>query len=195
MSRMKITVLDGHSRAESLCSALADAYVRGAESAGHEIRRLSPRDMDFDPVLRGGYHNRDPLEPDLIEAQKVIEWCEHLVVVHPVWWGQMPAELKGFFDRTFIPGWAFKFHEGKVWWDRLLSGRSARIIQTSAVPNPLMWLWYGNCAKRALKNSTLKFCGINPVRVTQFGGVAAGFTPEKARLWVARCETLGRSGR
>lgn len=191
---MKITVLDGHPRAESLCASLAEAYAKGATDAGHEVKRLAPRDMEFEPVLRGGYNNRDPLEQDLLAAQETIEWCEHLVIVHPVWWGQMPAELKGFVDRTFVPGWAFKFHPGKIWWDRLLAGRSARIIQTSAVPGPLMWLWYGNCAKRALKNSTLKFCGIKPVRVTHFGGVAAGFTPDKAQPWLKKCARLGQAG-
>lgn len=191
---MRITILDGHPRRESLIAALADAYARGAEAAGHEVRRLAPRDLQFDPVLHGGYNNRDPLEPDLLAAQETIAWCEHLVVAHPVWWGQMPAQLKGFIDRTFVPGWAFKFHPGKVWWDRLLAGRSARIIQTSAVPNPLMWLWYGNCATRALRDSTLRFCGFKPVRITRFGGVAAGFTEEKAKPWLAKCERLGSRG-
>lgn len=192
---MRVTLLDGHPRPESLCSALANAYARGAEGAGHEVQRLAPRNLDFKPVLRGGYDNREPLEADLVEAQKAIEWCEHLVVVHPVWWGQMPAELKGFFDRTFLPGWAFKFHEGKTWWDRLLAGRSARVIQTSATPNLFMRLAYRNCAARALKDSTLAFCGFKPVRVTQFGGVGAGFTRGKAAPWLAKCEQLGRAGR
>ena len=192
---MKIILLDGHPRAESLSAALSDAYSRGAKSGGHEIKILAPRNLEFSPVLRGGYNNRDPLEPDLVEAQKLIEWCEHLVVIHPVWWGQMPAELKGFFDRTFLPGWAFKFHAGKTFWDKLLAGRSARIIQTSAVPKPLMWWWYGNCAVRSLRDSTLRFCGFNPVRVTQFGGVGGGFTQEKAAPWLAKCERLGRAGR
>lgn len=191
---MRITILDGHPRGDSLCAALSEAYATGARSAGHEVRFLRPRELDFDPVLRGGYDNRDPLEADLVEAQKTIEWCEHLVVVHPVWWGQMPAELKGFFDRTFLPGWGFKFHPDKVMWDKLLSGRSARIIQTAAVPTPLMWLWYGNCAAKALKSSTLGFCGFKPVRVTQFGGAAKGFTEAKAKQWLMKCEQLGSRG-
>lgn len=191
---MRITILNGHPREGSLNDALCEAYASGAERAGYEVRRLAPRDLEFNPVLRGAYNDRDPLEPDLVEAQRTIEWCEHLVVVHPVWWGQMPAELKGFVDRVFLPGWAFKFHPGKIWWDRLLSGRSARIIQTSAVPNLLMRLWYANCAARALKSSTLEFCGFKPVRVTKFGGVAQGFRDETAKRWIAKCEKLGSKG-
>lgn len=192
---MRITLLDGHPRADSLVAALADAYARGAESTGHELRRLAPRDMQFELVSRGYRGESIELEPDLLAAQQAIEWCEHLVVVHPVWWGSMPAELKGFFDRTFTPGWAFKFHEGKTWWDRLLAGRSARVIQTSATPNVFMRLFYSNCAARAVKDSTLAFCGFKPVRLTKFGGVGAGFTPEKAAPWLAECERLGRAGK
>ncbi|MEM6656352.1 MAG: NAD(P)H-dependent oxidoreductase, partial [Planctomycetota bacterium] len=94
---MRITLIDGHPRTESLCHGLADAYARGAEAAGHELRRITVRELDFNPVLRGAYDNRDPLEPALVQAQEDITWCEHLVVVHPVWWGQTPALLKGFF--------------------------------------------------------------------------------------------------
>lgn len=190
---MRITILDGHPRAESLGAALADAYARGAESAGHEVRRLAPRDLEFAVVSRG-YKEGDPLEPDLEAAQQAVEWCEHLVVVHPVWWGSMPAELKGFFDRTFLPGWAFKFHAGKTMWDRLLAGRSARVIQTAATPNVFMRLAYWSCAAVALKDSTLAFCGFKPVRLTQFGGVGYAFTEEKAKPWIAKCERLGRRG-
>lgn len=191
---MRITLLDGHPREGSLCSSLADAYARGAEAARHEVRRLAPREMAFEVVHRG-YDDSVNLEPDLAAAQADIAWCEHLVVVHPVWWGQMPAELKGFFDRTFVPGWAFKFHEGKIWWDRLLAGRSARVIQTSATPKIAMRLAYFNCAAIAAKDSTLAFCGFKPVRLTQFGGVGGGFKPEKARRWIVECEKLGRAGR
>lgn len=191
---MRIAILDGHPRPDSLCVALADAYARGAESGGHEVRRLNVRDLDFQVVHRG-YTEGDEVEPDLLTAQQTIEWCEHLVVVHPVWWGSMPAELKGFFDRTFLPGWAFKFHQGKVWWDRLLAGRSARVIQTAATPNIAMRLAYFNCAAVATKDSTLAFCGFKPVRLTQFGGVGGGFTEEKAKPWIAKCERLGRDGK
>lgn len=190
---MRITILDGHPRSDSLCHALCDAYARGAEASGHEVRRLVVRDLEFDIVQRG-YKEGDELEADLLAAQEMITWCEHLVVVHPVWWGSSPALLKGFLDRAFTPGWAFKFHAGKTWWDRLLAGRSARVIQTAATPNVFMRLAYWSCAAVAMKASTLEFCGFKPVRLTQFGGIGMGFNEEKALPWIDKCEALGRSG-
>lgn len=44
------------------------------------------------------------LEEDLVKAQELIRWADHLVFVYPIWWGTMPAVLKGFFDRVFLPG-------------------------------------------------------------------------------------------
>ena len=191
---MRITILDGHPDHESLCTSLCDAYAAGAADAGHDVRRLVVRDLEFAPVLRG-YRYRGELEPDLVEAQRTISWCEHLVVVHPVWWGSSPALLKGFIDRTFLPGWAFKFHENDPWWDRLLAGRSARVIQTAATPNWAMRAAYWSCAGVAMKSSTLAFCGFKPVRLTQLGGVGKGFRDERAERWLAKAERLGRAGR
>lgn len=191
---MRIAILDGHTDHESLTTGLCDAYARGAESARHEVRRITPRDLAFEPVLRG-YRDRGELEPDLVAAQETISWCEHLVVVHPVWWGQMPALLKGFIDRTFLPGWAFKFHEDDPWWDRLLAGRSARLIQISATPVWAMWVANWNAPLIATKGSVLSFCGFKPVRTTQFGGVNKDFTEAQAAPWLAKVERLGAAAR
>ena len=173
---MRITILDGHPRAGSLTHGLCDAYARGAEAGGHEVRRLVVRDLDFD-IIQRGYKEGDTLEPDLVAAQETIEWCEHLVVIHPVWWGSSPAVLKG-----------------KTMRDRLIAGRSGRVIQTAATPNVFMRLAYWSCAAVALKASTLEFCGFKPVKLTQFGGVGMGFNEEKAQPWLEKCERLGRAG-
>lgn len=49
-----------------------------------------------------------PLEPDLAGAQEAVSWSDQVVFVDPNWWGSMPALLKGFIDRVFLPGYAFK---------------------------------------------------------------------------------------
>jgi putative NADPH-quinone reductase len=191
---MRITILDGHPDQTSLTTALADAYALGAASGGHEVRRLVIRDLQFEPVLRG-YRQAGELEPDLRTAQQMISWCEHLVVCYPIWWGQMPALTKGFVDRAFSPGWAFKFHDNDPWWDRLLAGRTARLVVTAATPVWAMKLAYRNAPIVATRDSVLAFCGFKPVRVSQFGGVSKDFTSEQAKPWLARMEKLGRAGK
>ena len=133
MSR-SILILLGHPDRDSLCGAIAQRYATAAENAGHRVRLIALGELEFDPVLRHGYRQIQPLEADLQDAADAIEACDHLVLVYPTWWGAMPALLKGFFDRVLLPGYAFRYRRDSVWWDRLLAGRSARVITTLDTP-------------------------------------------------------------
>ena len=91
--------------------------------------------LKFNTNLQFGYKKRIELEPDLFEAWEKIKWANHLVWVHPVWWGGLPAITKGFIDRVFLPGFAFQYRENSVWWDKLLKGKTAHIIITLDQPS------------------------------------------------------------
>lgn len=148
-------------------------------------------DLEFDPILRLGHKEIQELEPDLLRAQKLISWAEHLVIVYPVWWGTMPALLKGFFDRVFLPGFAFKYREDSPLWDKLLKGRSARVIVSSDAPVWYNFLINGNPSQKALKRTILEFCGFKPVGVTSIGSVKS-LDGEKIAGWLEKAEKLGR---
>jgi putative NADPH-quinone reductase len=187
----KILLIMGHPNKDSLGNALADAYQAGTEETGAEFKRLNLEDLDFDMNLHLGYKEIQELEPDLKKAQELIIWAEHLVFVYPTWWATMPALLKGFIDRTFLPGFAFKYKKDSPWWDKLLAGRSARIITTMDAPYFYYWLVYGNAGHKAMKKATLEFCGVKPVKITTFGSVKNS-TPEKRGKWLAKVKDLGR---
>ncbi|MDH4472587.1 MAG: NAD(P)H-dependent oxidoreductase [Fluviicola sp.] len=167
----KILVINGHPNLASFNRALADAYISGAEKAGAEVKTLTIAELDFNPSLQFGYQQRMELEPDLVNAQKLILWADHLVWVHPVWWGGLPAVTKGFIDRVFLPGFAFKYRENSVWWDKLLAGRTARIITTLDQPSWYYRFAFGRPSVNQLKKSVLQFCGIKPVKVTYIGPI------------------------
>src|SRR5688572_23769632 len=114
----KIVLINGHPNPASLNFALAAAYKNGAEGAGNEVKEIVIADLQFEPNLRYGYQKRMDLEADLLEAWEKILWADHLVWVHPVWWGGMPALMKGFIDRLFLPGMAFRYRPNSVWWDK-----------------------------------------------------------------------------
>jgi putative NADPH-quinone reductase len=186
----RILVLDGHPSDRSLCRALGEAYERGARSSGAEVRRTVVAHLVFDPVLRGGYGGEQPLEPDLVRAQEDIAWADHLVFVHPVWWSDLPALLKGFVDRVFLPGFAFKYRTSGLW-DKLLRGKSARIVHTQDAPSWYYRFFVGRPSVRALRDGVLGFCGVAPVRLSAFGGVRRSSAARRA-AWLARVEELGR---
>lgn len=187
---MNILVIIGHPDPESYCSALAHAYMEGAKGKATQIRTIDLSQISFDPNLKYGYRKRTELEDDLKEAQDLIRWADHLVIVYPTWWGTMPAILKGFFDRVLLPGFAYKYREGSPLWDKLLTGKTAHVMVTMDTPSWYNRLIYWQAGHLVMKRNILKFCGIKPVRVTEISGVNAA-AEEKRRKWLEKVKQLG----
>lgn len=171
MDKKRVLVLLGNPSNETFCGALAEAYIDSAKKAGAEIRYTRLADLEFDPNLKLGYKSVQSLEPDLVQFQKDLLWAEHFVLFFPMWWGGFPGNLQGLFDRTFLPGFAFKFHEGKMLQEKLLKGRSAHAFITMDSPNWYYRLFLGAPLSKRLKKQVLKFCGFDPVKITILGGV------------------------
>lgn len=186
----KILVINGHPNKESLCFALTAAYKEGAIRSGAEVKELVIADLKFDPNLRYGYRKRIDWEPDLVAAWEDIQWADHLVWVHPVWWGGLPAITKGFIDRVFLPGYAFKYREGSVWWDKLLKGKTAHIITTLDQPGIYYRLAFGRPSVNQLRRSVLQFCGITPVKVSYIGIVKTA-DEKRRKHWLKTVEEMG----
>lgn len=163
----RIFILLGHPDQDSFNCTLADEYEKGANDAGHEVRRVNISDMKFDPILHHGYRLAQDLEPDLLAFQENMRWCEHFVVFYPSWWSTMPALLKGLFDRTWLPGFAFQF-TSEFSWKKLLKGRSAAMFVTSDTISFLQWLILGDTTNE-LKKGILWFAGFSPICVRKFG--------------------------
>ncbi|MGB6188972.1 MAG: NAD(P)H-dependent oxidoreductase, partial [Aeromonas molluscorum] len=125
-----LLVINGNPKPDSLCHALAREYVRSAEASGARVTLLHIGELAFEPDLRHGYDRLPPLEPDLQRLQQSLTAAQHLVIISPVWWGSMPARLKGVLDRTLLPGFAFRYQKGKVHPERLLAGKTARLLLT-----------------------------------------------------------------
>ena len=179
----------GHPNPDSFNAALADAYADAALKAGRELRRIDLHALRFDPILHGAYRGEQALEPDLQAAQADILWAEEIVWVYPVWWGGLPALLKGFLDRVLLPGFAYKFHKGHRSWDKLLKGRTARIVVTLDTPGWYDRLAYGRPAWRQMKHTILQFCGMKLLSTTTFAPIATA-TPEQREHWLSEVRRL-----
>ncbi|MBD2867342.1 NAD(P)H-dependent oxidoreductase [Paenibacillus arenilitoris] len=188
--KSNILVINGHPDPQSYCAVLAAAYIEGAAGSGAVVRELRLSESSFEPNLKYGYRQRTELEEELIEAQKLIRWAEHIVFVYPTWWGAMPAILKGFIDRVFLPGFAFKYREDSVYWDKLLKGKSARLIVTMDTPSWYNRWIYGHAGHKVMKRNILKFCGITPVRVTEITPVKPS-TETRRAVWLDQVKRLG----
>jgi len=172
--------------------ALADAYAEGAESAGHQVTRLTVAGLALPSRMTPEEFQADPPPPAVAAIQQAMREAEHWVVVYPLWLGGMPALLKGFFEQTLRPGFAFR--EGAGLWAGLLQGRSARIVVTMGMPGFVFRAWFRAASLRALRWNILNFVGIGPVRETVIGTVG-GLSPRRAGAWLATMRRLGASAR
>ncbi|MBB5722034.1 putative NADPH-quinone reductase [Loktanella ponticola] len=196
MTPKRIFVLNGHPASASLSKMLAEKYVDAATRAGHDIRVLHLHDLDFDPDFENaGYSVVKPLEPDLETVQQDIDWSEHIVLLTPMWWGGVPAKLKGLIDRILLPGAAFDTRKTT----RLglpmpmLGGRTARVIMTSDTPNWFFRLVHKNAMVRQLRGQVFAFVGIKPTRVTHLSA-ASQPKPATVAAWSRKVADLGAGG-
>lgn len=186
----KILIINGHPNAESFNFGIAEVYKNGAITSGAQVEIITIANLNFNPNLQFGYQKRTDLEPDLLESWEKIKKADHLVWIHPVWWGGLPAITKGFIDRLFLPGMAFQYRENSVWWDKLLKGKTAHIITTLDQPSWYYRLVYGRPSVNQLKKSTLEFCGIKPVKVS-YVGIVKGSNEEQRKKWLEKVYTFG----
>ena len=189
MSIKKLVIL-GHPDRASFCGHLADTYVAAARAAGHEVSLMALGELEFDPVLRLGYKQIQPLEPDLLQLQEAIREAQQLVFIYPNWWGSMPALLKGMFDRLLLPGFAFHYQSpDAIRWQRLLSGRTAQAIVTMDTPAWYYRWFYRWAGHHQLKRCILDFCGIKPVRFLTLASIKHSTDARRAR-WLEAVRQL-----
>ncbi len=189
-----ILILNGHPNPEAYNYALAAAYRRGAEQASAQVKQINIAELDFDPNLKHGYQKRIELEPDLEAALALIKEADHLVWVYPIWWYSIPAVMKGFIDRTFLPGITFKYQAGKPFPKQLLKGKTARIICTSDTPYWYYWLYMKSPTTNQMKKGVLEFCGVKPVKVSYIAPIKDS-TEAFRKKHLDKVEALGRAMR
>ena len=185
---IKVLIIVGHPRRQSLCQALASAYGSGARRAGAEVRELRLAELSFDLNV----HSFDPVvqavEDGIAHARRLLTWADHIVFVYPTWWGTMPALLKGFLDRVLAPGFAFSDKERGF--APLLGGRTGELLTTMDTPRWVYRWIYGAPGHKAMARAILGFCGIKVVRVASFGAVKESSLEER-QAWLARAQRCG----
>jgi len=192
----RILILQAHPDASErhLCHALAEAYAEGARTQGHELRVLEVARLEF-PLLRSQQAwDKEPVPAGLAAAQQDIAWAQHLVIVFPLWLGDMPALLKGFLEQVARPGFAFGAGERNAFTSKGLRGRSARLVVTMGMP-AFVYRWYFAAHSiRSLRRNVLNFVGIAPVKATLIGGVGQ-LSTARAQAWFDTMRRLGRGAR
>lgn len=172
----RVVIVQGHPdpKGGHYGHALAQAYAEGAAAGGHQVDVLPVAELDF-PILRNKAQFDAGEVPECIRrCQQAIAAADHLVIIHPLWLGSMPALLKAFLEQVFRPGFAFgkPVKPGRPG-PKLLTGKSARVVVTMGMPGFAYRWFYGAHAVKSLERNILAFTGFRPIHRTLIGMVEA----------------------
>lgn len=124
---MKHLIVYAHPRKGSLNHAILQTAVEGLQQKGHEVVVRDLYELNFQPVLSSSEMNGD-IGEDVVREQEFLEWADVITFIYPIWWTGMPAIMKGYIDRVFSYGFAYKYVKGTQM--GLLKGKKAVIINT-----------------------------------------------------------------
>jgi putative NADPH-quinone reductase len=186
----RICIIQGHPTrgAQHFGHALAQAYADGALAAGHEVQTIAVAELDF-PILRSKQEwDEGPAPAAIAKAQGAIGWAQHLLIIHPLWIGSMPALLKAFLEQALRPGFAMA-QAPRGGWTKLLAGRGARVVVTMGMPACIYRWYFGAPGLRSLTQN-LSLVGVAPCRTTLIGMIE-GMHESKRQKWLQRLSALG----
>ncbi len=188
---MNVLIINGHPGKDTFNHALANAFKKGAQKTSVSLKTLEVYDMKLRLDMTG-FNKEKAIPENILKAQGMIAWADHLVWIYPTWWSTMPAMLKAFFEQVFISGFAFEYKQSTqvVKWDKFLKGKSAQIISTMDSPPWYYKLFVGDPGFKTVKD-IMNFCGIKPVKRTYFGSVKVS-TEKQRQKWLDKAEQLGR---
>jgi len=152
---MRVHVIYAHPRSDSFNSALHDIVLAALRNAGHEVDDLDLYAENFQPALtadeRGAYHTVGGNLAGIESYVARLRAAQALVISAPTWWYGMPAILKGYFDRVWVPGVAFHLqrHGGAII-PGLTNIRKYAVVTTTGSPWWFMRLYMRDPGKRVL---------------------------------------------
>lgn len=184
---MKISVILGHPYQKSFNDAIAETVKSRLQELGHEIFFHDLYEEKFDAVLTG-YELLNGTSTDALIEQHCaeIKEADGIVIIHPNWWGQPPAILKGWIDRVLRQGTAYEFDKndnGSGVPDGLLKVKTAIVFNTSNTPEERELKVFGDPLETLWKNCVFGFCGVHNFHRKMFR-VVADSTMEQRIGWL-----------
>jgi putative NADPH-quinone reductase len=190
---MKVLVVLGHPDPNSFNHAIASAVCETLRKNGHTVIFHDLCVEGFDPFLPKEEIPEDGLVPALIQQHcEELVSADGIVIVHPNWWGQPPAVLKGWVDRVFRPGVAYRFEDGDSGEGvpiGLLKAKAALVLNTSNTPDGREKSVFGDPLEALWKRCIFGMCGVRTVHRRMFNVVVTS-TLEERRKWLGEAEEL-----
>jgi len=190
---MNILVILGHPDPDSFNHAIARSVCKTLENSNHEVIFHDLYQERFDPLLPAEEIAETGPVPAVIRNHcEELQSADGLVIVHPNWWGQPPAILKGWIDRVIRPGVAYRFEEednGEGIPIGLLKARLALILNTSNTPTPREQKVFGDPLETLWKMCIFDLCGVSHVHRRMFNIICTSTMAQREK-WLAEAVAL-----
>jgi len=184
---MKISVILAHPHTGSFNHAIADTAINVLRENGHDVRFHDLYEERFDPLLQAGEIPKDAgLSPEIEQHCREIAEADGIIIVHPNWWGQPPAILKGWVDRVIRPGVAYEFVDGDGGEGvprGLLRARSAIVFNTSNTETEREKHVFGDPLEAIWKKCIFGLCGVEKVHRRMFNIIVVS-SDEQRKEWL-----------
>jgi len=184
---MIISVILAHPDPISFNHAIADTVVEALKANGHKVFFHDLYLENFDPLLPA-----EEIPENAKLSAKIKKHCEEIssadgiIIIHPNWWGQPPAILKGWVDRVIRPGVAYEFLEGDSGEGvprGLLKAKAALVYNTSNTESKREKKVFGDPLETIWKNCILGLCGVNYFHRRVFNVIVTS-TNEQRKIWL-----------
>jgi NAD(P)H dehydrogenase (quinone) len=189
---MHIPILLAHPWQGSFNHAIAARAQAALVAQGHSAPLHDLYSQGFYPVMPPSELAGGPPDPAIAAHIEEVKAADGFVIVHPNWWGQPPAILKGWIDRVLRQGVAYEFPPGcdpDGVPDGLLKAKAAVIFNTSNTPPEREQAVFGDPLELMWRNCVFQFCGVDHVIRRMFCTIA-GSTPEARAAWLDEVETI-----
>ncbi|AXV40325.1 NAD(P)H-dependent oxidoreductase [Methanobacterium sp. BAmetb5] len=188
---MEISVILAHPYPESFNHAIYQTVLETLKKNGHQIQAHNLYEEGFNPLLEGSeLATGETSDPLVLQHRQEIKKAQGIVIIHPNWWGQPPAILKGWTDRVLRSGVAYQFAEdddGSGVPEGLLVAEAALVFNTSNTPEERELQVFGDPLERIWKDCVFDFCGIKNYYRKMFRVVASS-TFDERRQWLEEVE-------
>lgn len=162
---MRISVILAHPDKSSFNHAIASTAVETLTQIGHEVCFHDLYEEGFPPLLPAQEIQREAdLPPEIEQHCDEISQADGIIIIHPNWWGQPPAILKGWVDRVIRPGVAYEFLEGDKGEgvpNGLLQAKTALVFNTSNTATLRERNVFGDPLETIWKNCIFDLCGVH----------------------------------
>ena len=160
---MRVLVIYCHPVAESFAAAAHATVLEALAAGGHAVTDVDLYAENFDPVMsrqdRLDYQNTARNIRPVKKYDDQLSATEAIVLVYPAWWYGMPAMLKGYFDRVWLPGVAFDVTpDGRVLTERLQNIRRIIIVTTYGGPWWMVRIAIGDPARKVVSRAVRALC-------------------------------------